>query len=886
MANVTYDDRSILVDGQRIWLVSGSVHYFRIPSGQWRDALLKARRGGLNCISTCIPWNFHEVAEGQWEMEGDKDVAGFIRLADELGLYVILRPGPYIGADWDFGGLPPWLTTKPGMTYRANSAAYTHYFDKYFRQVLPPLAELQVTRGRNIILIQNENDYDQTVMPDRLNYLNFISQLFSRSGFDIPIITSNGLSSPVLPESIETVSGGADVVARLKRLALIQPGAPRLASELRTSRPLAWGDEQPEAPAAQSARRAMEVLGCGSQYNYYVYHGGTNFGFWAGRLCQDQSSYQVTSYDLDAPISEGGGLTEKYYLTRLANLTAEHMGSFFASARSPWSGATIHDAPGIMDLVGPTGSWVVVTNNGRQDVETATVTLAAGPTLTVPLGPLGAAAIPCNLAITAEMQLDYANLTPLGLFEEKVLVLHGPVGWKAKISINGKLIEATVPKGDEPLVIDHDPLRIVLVSSELGMRTWFVEDTLVFGPAFVGETLDDIVHARGAKQCMLMPLEGKTTRRKAPSGGSGRALAPKLTPWKRLAVCTEPSSSDLEWTKLDRPTDMDRLGAYQGYAWYRLVWNEQRARKKNLLLPNCEDRATLYLNGALLDTWRREGGKPRGPVSAPVVKGENVMVMLADNLGRHACGLRLGEAKGLFGPVYEVKPLTVRKSKLTKLDKFPRRVVPRALSHLVAELETLAAWSLDMDLSLTQVTPLHMAFAGLPHHAAVLCNERAMGFFPCCGMNFGDLTLTSSLRKGKNSLKILLWGDVEAGAANRVRIDSVVDTLSAAVSWRPWEMPVEGGPVVGKDQPAWYATTFQRPAGDAPLLLHVAGAKKGQIFLNGHNVGRFWTAGPQQFYYLPACWLADDNELWLFEEHGNLPRRTRLELATAGPYGF
>ena len=108
MATFTYDDRSFLVDGQRIWLVSGSVHYFRTPAALWRDRLLKAKQAGLNCISTYVAWDFHEPREGQWDFSEDHDVAAFVRLAGELGLYVILRPGPYISARWDFGGLPAW----------------------------------------------------------------------------------------------------------------------------------------------------------------------------------------------------------------------------------------------------------------------------------------------------------------------------------------------------------------------------------------------------------------------------------------------------------------------------------------------------------------------------------------------------------------------------------------------------------------------------------------------------------------------------------------------------------------------------------------------------------------------------------------------------------
>ena len=140
MPEVTYDERSFLIDGRRVWLVSGEVHYFRTPSGLWRDRLLKAKRAGLNCVCTYIAWNFHEPVEGQWQQGPDYDIAEFVGTAQELGLYVILRPGPYICAEWDMGGLPSWLGSKSGMVYRTSNAAFMHYFDKYFRQILPPLA--------------------------------------------------------------------------------------------------------------------------------------------------------------------------------------------------------------------------------------------------------------------------------------------------------------------------------------------------------------------------------------------------------------------------------------------------------------------------------------------------------------------------------------------------------------------------------------------------------------------------------------------------------------------------------------------------------------------------------------------------------------------------
>ena len=121
MPTVRYDDRSFFLDDRRIWLTSGSIHYFRVPRELWRDRLLKAKRAGLNCIQTYVAWNLHEPSEGQWDFEGERDVLAFIEQAADLGLYVILRPGPYICAEWDFGGFPAWLAAK-SSAWRSVSA--------------------------------------------------------------------------------------------------------------------------------------------------------------------------------------------------------------------------------------------------------------------------------------------------------------------------------------------------------------------------------------------------------------------------------------------------------------------------------------------------------------------------------------------------------------------------------------------------------------------------------------------------------------------------------------------------------------------------------------------------------------------------------------------
>ena len=882
MATVTYDDRSFLVDGRRVWLVSGSVHYFRTPSALWRDRLIKAKRAGLNCISTPVAWNVHETTEGQWDLTGEKDIAAFVRLAGEIGLYVILRPGPYIGADWDAGGMPGWLLAKSGLTCRSSNAAFTHYYDKYFRKVLPPLADLQVTRGGNIILIQNEHEYVMTTMPDRMTYLRFINQLFRRSGFDVPIITCNHFTEPTLGETVECVNGWGNEVQLLKRMRLRQPNAPLLMTEFRCATGGVWGGKDHPRDGREVARRAMTVLGCGAQCNYTMWHGGTNFAFWGGRSAQADDRYQLTSYDCTAPLTETGGLTDTYYYTRPVNMLANHMGQFFASSILEQPGVNVHDSTSVLNLSGPLCDWAIVTNNGRDDITAAKVSLPEGQNLDVPLGLIGAAAIPVELDLGPVGMLDYANLTPLGLFGTNILVFHGPGGWEARICVNGKEVRGEVPKDLAPVLIEHEQMLLVLVNSVTAMRTWLVEEGLVFGPAFVGEGLDDVVLPPGTRQYAVLSMDGKlTSKRQAPTRAKKHPI-PRLRQWRRLAVCPEPTDDELEWKKLDDPKDVDQLGVHYGYAWYRIEIDSPRARKHNLFLPACEDRATLFLNGKRVGVWGRGDGAKRLPVPTSFKRGRNVLVALVDNLGRFSSGSRMGQKKGLYGHIYDAKPLRHGRFKLKSMESFSKRLIPRQQAHLLGELENMKVWSAELAIPLTKVAPVHLSFTGLDHHVAVICNERSVGFFANDGRNFGDVTLGNELRKGKNLLRLVLWGDVTAKTLHEVSLHVLTQVLSDRAEWgvRPWETEPQPNQLPGAGRPTWYVSSFKHASQVGPLMLRVAGTKKGQVILNGFNIGRFWTIGPQLDYYLPECHLGQDNEILLFCEDGRAPSQTKVLAAS------
>ena len=307
-----------------------------------------------------------------------------------------------------------------------------------------------------------------------------------------------------------------------------------------------------------------------------------------------------------------------------------------------------------------------------------------------------------------------------------------------------------------------------------------------------------------------------------------------------------------------------------------------------MFLSDCEDRAAVYLNGSPLGTWGRGPGATRELLSASFRKGANLVTVLMDNLGRFSDEPNLGQSRGLFGPVYGARKLPLEGGKRKLFEGFARRMIPRTLVHLTEELEAGPIWSTEIALSLPKVAPVHLSFAGVPHHVAVLCNDRQAKFFPrsWTGTNFGDLKLGNELKKGKNVLKLLMWGEPSADVLKSFRLHLLEEDLSERGAWsiRRWSAPEPGGRVVGKDMPAWYVSHFKDAGSEEPLFLHIIGAKKGQVFLNGHNVGRFWTVGPQENYYLPSCWLKEENELMLFEEQGLIPAGSALEFRRLGAY--
>jgi len=317
--------RNFVLDGKPFQIISGEMHYERVPPEYWRDRLKKARAMGLNTISTYVFWNVHEPKPGVYDFTGQYDVAAFIRAAQEEGLYVILRPGPYSCAEWDLGGFPAWLLADRDIILRSRDEKFMRPAERWLKRLGEELAPLQITRGGPIIAVQVENEYGSF---DRdKEYLTAIRDALSSAGLgEAMLYTADGpeeLPDGTLPNLPAVVNfGPGEAQAAFKTLASFRPRQPLMAGEYWDGWFDAWGRKHAATDASQQEKELDWILGQGYSINLYMFHGGTSFGFMNGANFDKSYLPQTTSYDYDAPLDESGRPTPKYFAFR--EIIAKH----------------------------------------------------------------------------------------------------------------------------------------------------------------------------------------------------------------------------------------------------------------------------------------------------------------------------------------------------------------------------------------------------------------------------------------------------------------------------------------------------------------------------------------------------------------------------------
>lgn len=314
-------DGQFLLDSKPFQILSGEMHPFRVPEPYWKDRLLKARAMGLNTVCTYVFWNTLEEVPGQFDFSGNRDIARYVRLAQEAGLRVILRPGPYACAEWDFGGLPAWLLKDPDIRVRCRDPKFLEAAERYILRLGQELAPLQIDRGGPIIMVQVENEYG-SYGSDK-DYLRWLRDTLRRAGFTVPMFTSDGpgrsyLEPGTLDDLTPVINFGEGAQKNFEALKEFRTGVPEMCGEYWVGWFTQWGNEQwGDADEAMQKKELQWMLDTGKSVNIYMFHGGTNWGFWAGANSSGPDYWaDVTSYDYGAPLDEAGRPTKEYFWMR------------------------------------------------------------------------------------------------------------------------------------------------------------------------------------------------------------------------------------------------------------------------------------------------------------------------------------------------------------------------------------------------------------------------------------------------------------------------------------------------------------------------------------------------------------------------------------------
>ena len=315
----TAGKNTFLLDGQPFVVKAAEVHYPRIPQAYWEHRIQLCKALGMNTLCLYVFWNIHEQKEGQFDFTGQNDVAAFCRLAQKNGMYVIVRPGPYVCAEWEMGGLPWWLLKKKDIRLREQDPYFMERVKIFEQKVAEQLAPLTIQRGGPIIMVQVENEYGS--YGEDKPYVSAIRDVLRQEwGSEIALFqcdwssnfTRNGLDDLVWTMNFGT---GANIDEQFRRLGELRPESPKMCSEFWSGWFDKWGARHETRPADQMVAGMDEMLSKGISFSLYMTHGGTSFGHWAGANSPGFAP-DVTSYDYDAPINEWGQTTDKYFKLR------------------------------------------------------------------------------------------------------------------------------------------------------------------------------------------------------------------------------------------------------------------------------------------------------------------------------------------------------------------------------------------------------------------------------------------------------------------------------------------------------------------------------------------------------------------------------------------
>lgn len=472
---IRYNHDGFIVHGKPVFIYSGSFHYFRCDPLEWMDRLEKIKAAGFNTIETYVPWNWTERVKGHPDF---KSLVKFLDQSQRAGLYVIIRPGPYICAEWNIGGFPGWLEGKH-VGFRTDSRASLYWSNYWYDEVMPVIRRHLITHGGNIILVQIENEYNYYHIPDSVKaaYVKALYRMAMRNNIDVPIITCwtkevRDNTDPIFSQIMDACNfyPGWNINSTLPAIELMErqePESPPMITELQGGWFSQYGDKTvrhvKEFGPGQITALTDFVMAHGIKaLSYYMLYGGTNFGYWG-------SKDKTTSYDYTAPISEPGGLWSKYRAVKLIGDFIKVEGIHLIDAHLVRDGAR-SETQGVDALLRSDGrsGFLYVHNQDTSSVN-AKVTFkspaGSSVSLNVMLGPRSTYFLPVDLPLPGGQVLHYSNVPISAVAEHNgkpLIIAYGTPGESATISAGTGVHTEEIRKTDR--LYDWDNLYVLLTT--------------------------------------------------------------------------------------------------------------------------------------------------------------------------------------------------------------------------------------------------------------------------------------------------------------------------------------------------------------------------------------------------------------------------------------
>ncbi len=900
--------RCFLINGRPEFLISGAIHYQRCPHELWRDRMLRAKRAGVNCIETYVCWNFHESEEGRFDFGGDRNIGEFIDTCHNLGLYCFLRVGPFICGEWDAGGYPAWLIAKPGVEFRTTNSVALPSIQRWFERLIPEIAKRQVTQGGPVILVQAENEWLYCDRPGGMEYLQFLIVTLRSLGIEVPITDCN--HDVVVPNSLKTIGFSENDVKEFRKQF---PGMPALVYELYPDGGEIWGQPRKMLNSCpqEVRQRTMQALSLRTMFNYYTFHGGTNFGFWACNTWNSDHSFITTRYFWSSPVEEGGALDEMYFATKSSNLLANNFREFFfqadeipspVSAQGPVRLVPLGSPQGTMVFVLPLYPYREVANwdtagrsanlfslsedapGGEIANQAGVITLPSGRALALAESSACPMLLPFDFKLDETCHIDFSNGTVFGFggtSSRRVLTVRGEAGRQGVLSVNGRVVEFSFPT-EEPAQVAVGDTTILAMSCELADRTWFAEGRIVIGPNFVGESNE------GKNECwvgqdsnVVCTVSNDGTYHRSLVSRKPGSAGVKILPEWRARGFEEIDGGGEGWRDIPDPKSVEELGAYHGYTWYSANYDSVSSRSTNLFFTHAADRIRVFLQGRFVGVWGTGSGAIRDPLPIELGKGRNEFIFLCDNMGRTSEG-KVDDRKGITGPAYlDAVTVPLGPGDWSALSTAPNdswefrthRSYTGATNFRFSEVRARVELGNDQGVLLS--------LRWVPQYTWVYVNGHLIGEHGgddplLSGFCFKNYTLDPWLEGDQTEIRLVFFGGPVGDWTEHVRLFAYKrENVVRGWRFKSWERP-KGAAKVGPTLPAWWDCEFPKPDLPGPLFLATQGLSKGQAYLNGEALGRYWEIGPQHSLYMPEPWIRDQNLLAVFDEEGKSPDRVYL----------